>query len=79
MGPGETSECPYFHRRHLGVCRLMIGGCFKRGSTEHFMVNCPKESRENRNPQSNNRERSMAPPSTRDRGIGQEGQSQHKG
>ena len=61
-GPGETLECPHCHRRHLGVCRLLIRGCFSCGSTEHFMENCPKESRDNRNPQSNNRGRSAAPP-----------------
>ena len=43
------------------------------------MKNCPKESRDNRNPQSNSRGRSAAPPSTRDRGRGREGQSQHRG
>ena len=41
--------------------------------------NCPKGSRDNRNPQSNNRGRFAAPPSTRDRGRGRGGQSQHKG
>ena len=41
-GPGESPECPHCHRRHLGVCRLLTGGCFKCGSTEHFMANCPK-------------------------------------
>ena len=43
------------------------------------MENCPKESRNNRNPQSTTRERSAAPPPTRDRGRGRGGQSQHKG
>ena len=43
------------------------------------MENCPKESRDNRNPQSNNRERSEAPPSIRDRGRGLGGQSQNRG
>ena len=42
------------------------------------MENCPKESRDNRNPQSNSRGRSVAPPSTRDRGRGRGDQSQHK-
>ena len=79
VGLGETLELPYFHRRHLGVYRLMTGGRFKCGSTKHFMENCPKESRDNRKPQSNSRERSMALPSTRDRGRGRGGQSQHKG
>ena len=40
-GPRETPECPHCHRRHLGVCRLLTGGCFKCGSTEHFMENYP--------------------------------------
>ena len=44
VGQGEIPECPYCHRRHLGVCRLLTGGCFRCGSTEHFMANCPKES-----------------------------------
>ena len=78
-GPGETPECPHCHRRHLGVCRLLTGGCFRCGSTKHFMANCPKESRDNRNPQSNSRGRFAAPPSTLDRGRGRWGQSQHRG
>ena len=49
-GPGETPECPHCHRRHLGVCRLLTGGCFRCGSTANFMENCPKESRDNINP-----------------------------
>ena len=79
IGQGEIPECPHCHRRHLGVCRLLTGGCFRCGSIEHFMANCPKESRDNRNPQSNSRGRSTAPPSTRDRGRGRGGQSQHRG
>ena len=43
------------------------------------MENCPKESRDNRNPQSTSRERSAASPSTRDKGRGRGGQSQHIG
>ena len=43
------------------------------------MENCPKESGDNRNPQSNNIGRSAAPSSTRDRGRGRGGQSQHRG
>ena len=76
---GEIPECPHCHRRHLGVCRLLIGGCFRCGGTEHFMKNCPNDSRDNRNPQSNSRGRSVAPPSTRDRGRGRSGPSQHRG
>ena len=43
------------------------------------MANCPKESRDNRDPQSNSRGRTVAPPSIRDRGRGRGGQSQHRG
>ena len=43
------------------------------------MENCPKESRDNRNPQTDNRGRSAASLSTRDRGRGRGGQSQHRG
>ena len=77
VGQGEIPECPHCHRRHLGVCRLLIEGCFRCNSIEHFMANCPRESRDNRNPQSNSRGRSAAPPSTRDTGRGRGGQSQH--
>ena len=43
------------------------------------MENCPNESRDNRNPQSNNKGRYVAPPSTRARGKGHSGPSQHRG
>ena len=49
-GPGETLECLHCHRRHLGVYRLLTGGCLRCGSTEHFIANYPKESRDNKNP-----------------------------
>ena len=39
-GQGEVPECPHCHRRHLGVCRLLTGGCFRCGSTEHLIANC---------------------------------------
>ena len=32
-GPRETPECPHCHRRLLGVCILLTGGCFRCGST----------------------------------------------
>ena len=43
-GQGEVPECPHCHRRHLGMCRLLTGGCFRCGSTEHLIANCPRES-----------------------------------
>ena len=76
---GETLECPHFHKHHLGVCRLLTGGCFRCGSTGHFMVNCPKESGDNGSPQGSGRGRSIAPPSTRDRGRVRGGPIQHRG
>ena len=75
----EIPECPHYHRRHLGVCRLLIGGCFRCGSIEHFMANCPNESRDNRNSQSNSRGRFVAPSLTRARGRGRSGPSQYRG
>ena len=68
VGQGEAPECPHCHKRHLGVFRLLTGGCFRCGSTDHFIVNCPKESGDNRSMQGSGRGRSVAPPSTRDRG-----------
>ena len=43
VGQGEAQKCPHFHGRHLGVCRFLIGGFFRCGSIDHFMVNCPRE------------------------------------
>ena len=78
-GQGEVPECPHYHRRHLGVCRLLTGGCFRCGSTEHLMENCPRELRDNRSLQGSGRGRSVAPPSTRDRGSGRGGPIQQRG
>ena len=33
---GEIPECPHCHKRHLGVCRILTGGCFRCGSLEHL-------------------------------------------
>ena len=79
IGQGEVPECPHCHGRHLGLCRLLIGGCFRCGSTEHLIANCPRESRDNRSLQGSGRGRSVAPPSTRDRGRGRGGPIQHRG
>ena len=78
-GQGEAPECPHFHRRNLGVCRLLIGRCFRCGSTYYFMVNCPRESGDNRSMQGSGRGRSVAPSLTRDRGKGRDGPIQHRG
>ena len=79
VGHGEIQECPHCHRRHLGVCRLLTGGCFRCGSTEHLMANYPRESGDNISQQGSGRGRSAAPLSTRDRGRGRGNQSQHRG
>ena len=76
---GEVLQCPHFHIQHLGVCRLLTGGCFRCGSTEHLIANCPRESRDNRSLQGSGRGRFVAPPFTRDRGRGRGGPIQHKG
>ena len=78
-GQGEVPECPHCHRRHLGMCRLLTGGCFRCGSTEHLMENCPRELGDNRSLQGSRRGRFVAPPFTRDRGRGQGDPIQHRG
>ena len=66
VGHGEALECPHCHRKHLGVCRLLTRGFFRYGSIDHFMVNCPRESGDNRSRQGSGKERSVAPPLTQD-------------
>ena len=70
VGQGEAPECPHFHRRHLGVLRLLTGGFFRCRSIDHFLVNCLRESRDNMSMQGSGRARSVTPPSTQDRGRG---------
>ena len=72
-GQEEVPECPHCHRRHLGVCRLLTGGCFKCGSTNHFIANYPRELRDSRSMQGSGRGRSVAPFSTQNRGRGRGG------
>ena len=79
VGQGEILECTHCHRRHLGVCRLLTGGCFRCGSLKHFIAQCPRESRDNISQQGSGRGRSVTPLLTRDRGRGRSGPSQHKG
>ena len=67
---GEIPECSHFHKRHSCICRRLIGGCFGCGSTDHLLANCPRESREIRNPQGSGRGGSNTPSTTRDRGRG---------
>ena len=76
---GEVPECPHCHRRHLGMCRLLIGGYFRCGSIEQLIANCPRDSGDNRSLQGSGRGRSITPPSTQDRGRGRGGPIQHRG
>ena len=73
-GQGKNLECPHFHRRHSGICRVWTGGCFRCGSIDHFLANCPRESRVNINSQGSGQVRSVATPLTRGRG----GPNQHR-
>ena len=57
----------------------MTGGCLRCGSLEHLIAQCPRESGDNRSQQGSGRGRSTAPLSTRDRGRGRSGPSQHRG
>ena len=79
VGHGEILECTHIHRRHSGVCRLLIEGCFRCGSLEHLIAQCPRESGDNRSQQGSGRGRSTKPLSTRERGRGGSGPSQHRG
>ena len=67
---GEIIECPNCHKYHYGTCRLITGGCFRCGSTNHLIVNCPRGFGTSRNPQGSSRGGSNVPPLTRDRGGG---------
>ena len=59
--------------------RLLIGRCFRCGSLEHLIAQCPEESGNNGSQQGSGRGRSAAPLSTRDPGRGCSGPSQHRG
>ena len=47
-GQGESLECPHYHKWHSGVYRVLTRGCFRCGSTDHFLENCPRESGDHR-------------------------------
>ena len=50
IGQGEILKCPNFHKRHSGIFRWLTRGCFRCGSIDHLLENCPRESGEFRNP-----------------------------
>ena len=74
-GQGKNLECPYYHKWNSSVCRVWTGGCFRCGSIDHFLANCPIESRVKINLQRLGRGRSVATPSTWGRG----GPNKHRG
>ena len=75
---GERLECFHCHKYHSSTCRLITGGCFRCGSTNHLIVSCPRGSGTSRNPQGSSRGGSNVPPPTRDRGRGRGSSRQHK-
>ena len=79
VGHGEIPECPHCQRRHLGVCRLLTGGCLRCGSTDHLIAQFPRESGDNESLQESDRGKSVTLPSTRDRGRGRGSPIQHRG
>ena len=47
----EKHVCPHCHKYHSGICRRVTEGCFRCGSTDHVIANCPRGSGSSRNPQ----------------------------
>ena len=47
----ERPKCPHYHKYHYGTCKRVTGGCFRCGSTYHFIVDCPRGSGSSRNSQ----------------------------
>ena len=39
---GERIEFPHCHKHHPGTYKRITGGCFRCGSTDHLIVNCPR-------------------------------------
>ena len=77
-GQGERLECSHYHKYNFGICRRIIGGCFRCESTYHLLVNCPRGSVTSRNPQESSIGGSNVPPSTRDKGRGRGSLEQHR-
>ena len=73
IGQEEKPVCPHCHKYHSGICRRVTGGCFRCGSTEHVIANCPRGLGSSRNPQGSGRGGSHVPPQTQSRGRGRSG------
>ena len=77
-GQEKNHVCPHCHNYHNGICRRVTGGCFRCGSTDHVIANCPRGLGTSRNPQGSGRGGSNVPPQTQSRGRGRSG-SQGRG
>ena len=75
---GERIECSHCHKYHSGTYRLITGGCFRWGSTDHLIVTCPRGSRISRNLQGSSRGGSNIPPPTHDKGRGRGSSGHHR-
>ena len=75
---GEILECPHCQKYHYVTCKLITGGCFRCGSTNHLIVNCPRGSGISRNPQGSSSVGLNVSPPTRDRGRGRGSSGQHR-
>ena len=67
-GQEEKPLCPHCHNYHSGICRRVTGGCFRCGSTDHVIANCPRGLGSSRNPQGSGRGGSNVPPQIQSRG-----------
>ena len=74
----ERPEFLLCHKCQIGICRRLTGGCFRCGSMDHLITNCPQGSGISRNPQGSSQGGSNVPPSTRVRGRGR-GSSRQQG
>ena len=55
IGQEERPTCPPCYRNHYGLCRRVTRGCFRCGTTDHVIANCPRGSGSFRNPQGSGR------------------------
>ena len=74
----ERLEFPHCHKYHVGICRRVIGGCFRCGRMDHLIENCSQGSRISRNPQGSSRGGSTVPPVMSDRGRGRGSSGQQR-
>ena len=49
-GQEERPTCLHCYINHYGLCRRVTEGCFRCGSTDHVIANCPRGSGSSRNP-----------------------------